>query len=163
MQSFVLATVSLGAKPAQAEGECLIARRLNTVALLHTCFPCLQTCQAHVTILPTHSRWLKVCQKTELHLTTSLPTRFQKCSSKKRPRSTTRCASDCAHQNALSNSTRFNNATCVTTIQCDPTAPGERQPSCLIRNICRRTFLLHIAAPRSNCLNGNVLRPYERW
>ena len=69
---FVLATVSvtvsLGAKPAQAEGECLIVHRLDTVALLHTCFPCLQTCQTHLTILPTHSRWLKVCQKTELHL-----------------------------------------------------------------------------------------------
>ena len=73
VQSFVLATVSvtvsLGAKPAQAEGECLIVYRLDTVALLHTCFPCLQTCQTHLTILPTHSRWLKVCQKTELHLT----------------------------------------------------------------------------------------------
>ena len=73
MQSFALATVSvtvsLGAKPAQAEAECLVARRLDTVALLHTCFLCLQTCLTHVTILPTHSRWLKVCQKTELHLT----------------------------------------------------------------------------------------------
>ena len=70
---FVLATpsvtVSLGAKPAQAEGECLIVHRLDTVALLHTCFPSLQTCQTHLTILPTHSHWLKVCQKTELHLT----------------------------------------------------------------------------------------------
>ena len=39
MQSFVLAavsgTVSLGGKPAQAEGQCLIVRRLDTVALLH--------------------------------------------------------------------------------------------------------------------------------
>ena len=50
-------------------GECLIARRLHTVALLPTCFLCLQTCHTHVTILPTHSRWLKACQKTELHLT----------------------------------------------------------------------------------------------
>ena len=43
-QSFVLATVSvtvsLGAKPAQAEGECSIVHRLDTVALLHACFPC---------------------------------------------------------------------------------------------------------------------------
>ena len=42
MQSFVPAmvsvTVSLGAKPAQAEGERLIVHRLDNVALLHTCF-----------------------------------------------------------------------------------------------------------------------------
>ena len=78
MQSCVVATVSvtvsLGAKPAQADGECLIVHRLDTIALLHICFPCLQICQTHVTVLPTHSRWLKVCQKTELHLTPlSLP------------------------------------------------------------------------------------------
>ena len=40
---FVLATVSvtvsLGAKPAQAEGKCSIVHRLDTFALLHTCFP----------------------------------------------------------------------------------------------------------------------------
>ena len=48
---------------------CSIVHRLDTVALLHTCFPCFQTFQTHMTILPTHSRWLKVCQKTELHLT----------------------------------------------------------------------------------------------
>ena len=35
--------LSLGAKPAQAEGECSIVHRLDTVALLHTCFPCFQT------------------------------------------------------------------------------------------------------------------------
>ena len=60
VQSFVLATVSvtvsLGAKPARAEGKCLIVHGLDTVALLHTCIPCLQTCQTHLTILPTHSR-----------------------------------------------------------------------------------------------------------
>ena len=65
MQSFVPATVSvtvsLGAKPSKAEGECPCVHRLDTVALLHTCFPCLQTCQSYVTILPTHSRWLKAC------------------------------------------------------------------------------------------------------
>ena len=74
VQSFVVATVSvsLGAKPAQDEGECLIVHRLDTVALLHSCLLCLQTCQTHLVILPTHSRWLKVCQKTELHLTLSL-------------------------------------------------------------------------------------------
>ena len=48
-QSFVLATVSVavssGAMPAQAEGECSIVHRLDTVALLHTCFPCFQTCR----------------------------------------------------------------------------------------------------------------------
>ena len=72
VQSFVLATVSvtvsLGAKPAQAEGECSIVHRLDTSALLHTFLPCLQTCQTYLTIPATHSRWLKVCQKTELHL-----------------------------------------------------------------------------------------------
>ena len=70
-QSFVLATVSvtvsLGAKPAQAEGECFNCTQ--TVALLHTCFFCFQTCQTHLTVLPTRSRWLNVCHKTELRLT----------------------------------------------------------------------------------------------
>ena len=41
-QYFVTATVSvpvsLGAKPAQAEGVCCIVHRLDTVALLHICF-----------------------------------------------------------------------------------------------------------------------------
>ena len=59
----VSVTVSLGARPAQAEGECLIVQRLDTVALWCTCFPCLHTCQTHLTFLPTHSRSLKVCQK----------------------------------------------------------------------------------------------------
>ena len=68
----VCVTVSLGAKPAKAEGERSIVHRLDTVALLHTCFPCFQTCQTHLTILPTHPRWLKVCHKTELHLTLSV-------------------------------------------------------------------------------------------
>ena len=45
---------------------CSIVHRLDTVALLHTCFLCFQT---HLAILPTHSRWSKVCQETELHLT----------------------------------------------------------------------------------------------
>ena len=62
VQSFALATVSvtvsLGAKPAQAEGEWFNCTQLDTVALLHTCFPCLHTCLTHLTILPTHSRWL---------------------------------------------------------------------------------------------------------
>ena len=40
----------------------------STPLLLHTCSPGFQTCQTHLTILPTHSRWLKVCNKTELHL-----------------------------------------------------------------------------------------------
>ena len=35
---------------------CSIVHRLDTVALLHTSFPCFQTCQTHLTILPTHSR-----------------------------------------------------------------------------------------------------------
>ena len=48
---------------------CLIAHRLDTVALLHMCFPFFQTCHAHLIIFPTHSRWLKACHKTELHLT----------------------------------------------------------------------------------------------
>ena len=61
----VSVTVSMGAKPAQAEGKCSSVHRLDTVALLHTCFLSLQTCQTHLTILPTHSRWLKVCRKTE--------------------------------------------------------------------------------------------------
>ena len=60
----------LGRK-AQAEGECSIVHRLDTVALLHTCFPCFQTCQTHLSVLPTHSRWLKVCHETELHSTLS--------------------------------------------------------------------------------------------
>ena len=72
-QSFVLATVSvtvsLGAKPAQAEGKCSIVQKLDTVAFLHTCFPCFQI---HLAIFPTHSRWLKLPHKTELHLTVSL-------------------------------------------------------------------------------------------
>ena len=69
-QSFVLATVSvavsLGAKPAQAEGECSIVHRLDTVALLHTCIPCLQTCQTHLTMIPTRLSWLKVCHKNRV-------------------------------------------------------------------------------------------------
>ena len=32
-------------------------------------FPLSQDCRAHLIILPTHSRWLKSCNKTELHLT----------------------------------------------------------------------------------------------
>ena len=39
---------------------------------LHSCtFDSLvfQTCQTHLTILPTHSRWLKVCHETQLHST----------------------------------------------------------------------------------------------
>ena len=48
---------------------CLIAHRLDTVALLHICFPCFQICHAHLIIFPTHSRWLKAYHKTELHLT----------------------------------------------------------------------------------------------
>ena len=67
----VSVTVSLAQSQPKLR-ESLIARRLDTVALLHTFFPCLQTCQTHVTSLPTHSRWLKVCQKTELHLTLCL-------------------------------------------------------------------------------------------
>ena len=72
MQSFVLATVSvtvsLGAKPAQAEGK--NARRLDTVTLLHICF--------WIT-LPTQSRWLKVatrqiciCQSGSVSLSVSV-------------------------------------------------------------------------------------------
>ena len=33
---------------------CLIVHRLDTVALLRICFPCFQTCQTHLTILPTN-------------------------------------------------------------------------------------------------------------
>ena len=39
-----------------------IVLRLDTFALLHNCLPCLRTCQTHLTILSTHSRWLKVFQ-----------------------------------------------------------------------------------------------------
>ena len=43
--------------------------RLVTVALVHTSFSCFLTCPAHLITLPTHSRWLKLCRKIELHLT----------------------------------------------------------------------------------------------
>ena len=39
----VSVVVSLGAKPAQAEGMCWIAHRLGVVTLLHICFPCHRT------------------------------------------------------------------------------------------------------------------------
>ena len=48
---------------------CCITHRLDTVALLPICFPCFQTCHVHLTIFPTHLRWLKSCHKMELHLT----------------------------------------------------------------------------------------------
>ena len=41
----------------------LIVHRRDTVALLRTCFPCRQTCQTHLTILPTHSRGSRFARK----------------------------------------------------------------------------------------------------
>ena len=79
-QDFVLATVSvavsLDGKLAQAEEECCIPHGLDTDAFLHICFPCFQTCHVHLTIFPTHSRWLKSCHKKELHLTLSFSLSF---------------------------------------------------------------------------------------
>ena len=43
--------------------ECSIVHRLDTVALLHTCFPCFQTCRVHVITLRTHLRWRKRATK----------------------------------------------------------------------------------------------------
>ena len=42
--------------------------RLVTVALVHTCFPCSQTCRAHLITLLTHSRWLKSLPKNRVAL-----------------------------------------------------------------------------------------------
>ena len=53
----------------QLREECSIGHRLDTVALLHICFPCSQSCQTFLTILPTHSALAQVCHKIELHLT----------------------------------------------------------------------------------------------
>ena len=38
---------------------CWIAQRLDSVTLLHICFPCHRAVRAHLITLPTHSRWLK--------------------------------------------------------------------------------------------------------
>ena len=51
----------------QAAGDHVQHR--GTLAHLH---PCFQSCRVDLTILPTHSRWLKVCLKTQLHVTLSL-------------------------------------------------------------------------------------------
>ena len=51
------------------KGECQVMHRVVTVAFVHTCFPCSQTCRAHLITLPTHSRWLTSCPKIELQLT----------------------------------------------------------------------------------------------
>ena len=58
----VFVAVSLGAKLAQTEGKCSIARRLDTVALLHTCFPCHRAVVCTRSLLM-HSRWLQVATK----------------------------------------------------------------------------------------------------
>ena len=52
--------VSLGAKPAQAEGECWVARRLGHCCTPAHLLPLLsRLVRAHLVTLPAHSRWLK--------------------------------------------------------------------------------------------------------
>ena len=55
----VIVVVSLGAKPAQAEGECWFAHSL------HIPFFCHRVCCVHLITLPTHPRWLKVARQPD--------------------------------------------------------------------------------------------------
>ena len=55
--------VSFGAKLAQAEGKCWLARRFDTVTLLHIPFLLSQSWCAHLIALPSHSRCLKFATK----------------------------------------------------------------------------------------------------